>query len=157
MIVDGRVIATTKPPKLSAIFFRMDVAAGRATGANGIVLRKEPGPLFVQEIFVEQGTYRAEVDNISGKRIVEGLPREDVDLRVIATIDDLEFCCARDLASEPDAPGTHDATVLVELNVGRDVFTRIDDPLFDEPMRSLTVFIAVILQTALASLVATKT
>ena len=37
-----------------------------------------------------------------------------------------------DLAGEPDAPGAHDAPVLVELDQGRYVLARVDLALFDE-------------------------
>ena len=80
--------------------------------------------LLVQEVFVEKRTHRANVDDVAGERVVDRLARKDVDLGVIASSHHLKLAGLRDLASEPDAPCAHDATVLVELDQGRDVLPR---------------------------------
>ena len=91
-----------------------------------VVLREEPDPLLVQEVLVEQGPDRAEVDDVAGQRVVDRLAGEDVDLGVIAAPHHLELAGLGDLAGEPDAPRAHDAAVLVELDQVRDVLARVD-------------------------------
>ena len=49
-----------------------------------VVLREEPGSLLVQEIFIEQGADRADVDDVAGERVVDGLAGKDVDLGMVA-------------------------------------------------------------------------
>ena len=83
-----------------------------------------------------------------------GVAGEDVDLGVVAPPHHLELAGLGDLAGEPDAPGAHDAAVLVELDQVGDVLAGVDEPLLDEPVGRLAVLVAVILQAALAGLVA---
>ena len=85
-----------------------------------------------------------------------GWPGKDVDLGMVAPAHHLELAGLGDLAGEPDAPGAHDAPVHVELDQVRDVLARVDDPFLDEAMDRLTVAEAVVLQAALAGLVADR-
>ena len=111
VIVDERIVAGLEPPECAAVLLGADVAAGRAARADRVVLREEPGPLLVQEIFVEQGADRAEVDDVAGQRVVDRLAGKDVDLGMVAAPHHLELAGLGDLAGEPDAPGAHDAAV----------------------------------------------
>ena len=50
-----------------------------------------PDALLVEEILAAQGADGAEIDDVAGQLVVERLAGEDVDLGVIAAVDDLQF------------------------------------------------------------------
>ena len=121
------------------------------------MLGQKPDPLPVQEVPIEQRPDRADVHHIAGQRIaVQGVAGKDVDLGMVAPAHHLELSGLGDLAGEADAPGAHDAPVLVELHQVRDILPWIDQPLLDKPVPRLAVVIAVVLQAALAGLVADR-
>ena len=154
VIVDEGVEPGGEPPDLAAVLLGVDVAAGGAAGADGVMLREKPGPLLVEEILREQGTDRAQVDHVFGQGVDDREAGKDVDLGVVTPPHHLEFAGLGDLAGEPDASGAHDAPVLVQLDGVGDVFLGVDDPLLDEAVARLAVLVAVVLQAALAGLVA---
>ncbi len=118
------------------------------------MLGEEPEALLVEEVLVEQGADGAEIDDVAGEGVVAGLAGEDVDLGVAAASHHLELAGVGDLAGEPDAPRAHDAAVLVELDGVGDILAGVDGPLLDEAVDRLAVLVAVVLQAALAGLVA---
>ena len=141
-------------PKLAAIFLGTDVAAGGAAGANRLVAREEPDALLVKEVVVQERADRAKIDDVAGERVVERVAGKDVDLRVAAATHHHQFIRSGDLAGEPDAAGTHDAAVLVQLNRLRNLLPRFDHPFLNEAMGRLAVIEAVVLEATLAGLVA---
>src|SRR5258708_3224343 len=79
---------------------------------------------------------------------------KDIDFGVISSAHHLQFAGLGDLSSERDAPGAHDAPILVELDQLRHVLPGIDQPLLDEAVAGLAMMIAIILEAAFAGLVA---
>ena len=47
--------------------------------------------MLVEEILAAQGPDRAEIDDVAGQLVVERLAGEDVDLGVVAAVDDLQL------------------------------------------------------------------
>ncbi len=89
VVVDVRVEPRLEPPEGPAVLLGRNVAAGRAAGADRVVLGEEPDALLVEEILVEQSADRAEVDDVTRERVVDGLAGEDIDLGVVAARPDL--------------------------------------------------------------------
>src|SRR5439155_25688446 len=86
-----------------------DAAAGATIRTDAFLGLEEPDPLLVEEILAAQCADRTEIDHVASQLVVQGLARKDVDLGMIAPVDDLEFCGATDLTGEADAARTHDA------------------------------------------------
>src|SRR5205085_863519 len=89
----------------------VDAAAGGTVGANAVFRLEVPDAVLVQEVLAAQGPDRAQVHNVAGQLVVEGLAGEDVDFRVVAAVDDLQLRLAADLAREAHAARAHDAAV----------------------------------------------
>ena len=84
VVVDVRIGPRLEPPEPPLVLLGADVAAGRATGADRVVLGEEPDALLVQEVLVQQRPDRADVDDVTGQRVgVQGMAREDVDLGMV--------------------------------------------------------------------------
>src|SRR5205085_2806415 len=116
---------------------------------------EEPDALLVQEVLAAQGPDRAQIDDIAGQLVVHRLAGEDVDLFAVAAVGDHQFAAAADFAREADAARTHDAAVAEQCDVladvrlvGRQVFG------IDHPASGAAEAVAVVLQLALAGLVA---
>src|SRR5437660_46488 len=68
-----------------------DAAAGAAVGANAPLRLEEPDALLVQEVLAAQGADRTQIDDVAGQLVVARLAGEDVDLGVVAAVDDLQL------------------------------------------------------------------
>ena len=110
----------------------------------------------MQEVLVEQGSDRAEVDNVARQGVVDRFAGKDVDLGMTAAAHHLQLAGLRDFAGEPHTPRAHDAPVHVELDEVRNVLTRIYRSFVNKAVNRLTIAIAVILQTAFAGLIADR-
>ena len=87
--------------------------------------------------------------------LLHGLAGKDVDLLVRAAVDDLQLGRAADLAREPHAAGAHDAAVGEQRDLVADVvLVRLDVLRLLQPAVAAAVVEAVVLQEALARLVA---
>ena len=111
--------------------------------------------MLVEEVFAAEGADGADIDDVSGEWIIDGVSGEDVDFFVGAAADDLEFCGAADFAGEANAAGAHDAAVGEESNLVADVFfIRLDVFGFVESAVAATVIEGVVLEVAFACLIA---
>ncbi len=108
----------------------------------------------MKKILVEQRADRADVDDVARERVIKRISGKDVDLGVVAATHHLKLTGMRNFACESDTARTHDAAIGVELDQVGDVLAGVDRPLLDEPVGGLAVFIAVVVQPALAGLVA---
>ena len=107
-----------------------------------------------QEVLVEQRTDGAQIDHVGGQVVVERLAGEDVDLLGAAAAEDADLAGAGDYTGEAHATRAHDAAVGVELDVRAYVLDGLLDLLLLEPRLGAAVLEAVVLEVALAGLVA---
>ncbi len=122
VIVDLRVGSRLEPPEPPLVLLGTDVAAGRAAGANRVVLGEEPDALTVQEVLIEQRSDGTDVDNVARQRVgVQRVAGEDGNLGMIAPAHHFELAGLGDLAGEADTPRAHDTAVLIELDQVRHI------------------------------------
>src|SRR3546814_7847051 len=102
-----------------------------------------------------EGPDRADLDGVAREVRGEGLVGERVDLGLGATVDEVDEGVAGDLIGEAGAAVAEDAALAVEVDeVGdRDRLLEVD-LLLDEPGLAGTVGVGLVLQRALAALVA---
>src|SRR5262249_46728900 len=74
----------------------VNATAGRAAGTDALGLVQKPDALLVEEFLVRQRTDGAQVDDISGERIVDRVAGKNVDLGMMAAIGDGQFSRAGD-------------------------------------------------------------
>src|SRR5262249_1396935 len=105
-----------------------------------------PNPLLVQKILASQGADGAEVNNIGGQLVINRLIGEDVDLGVMAPVDDLQLSRAGDLARKADAARAHNATIGEERNIAtEDGFVRRRILFIDHPGFGVAELVAEVL------------
>src|SRR5260370_3410356 len=136
------------------IGIQMDAAAGAAIRANAFRAIEIPDPLFIEKILAAQGADRTDINHIAGKLIVARFAREDVNLGVMAAIDDLQLGRAADLARDPNSARAQDAAVGEERDLVADVwFIGRLVLVIDHSALCSPEFKAVILEQAFAGLV----
>src|SRR5229473_6699932 len=93
------------PQAIDNVLVRVEVnaAAGAAIGTDAFRVLEIPNPLLIKKILAAQGADRTDINHIAGEFIVARLAGKNVDLRVMAAIDDLQLGRAADLASEAHA------------------------------------------------------
>src|SRR5439155_10911874 len=108
-----RLRIETRPETIDdvLVFIDEDAAPGAAIRADGLVRFEGPNALLVKEVFTAQGPHRAEIDDVAGQLVVARLAGEDVDLRMVAAVDDLQLRRAADFPREADAARAHDAAI----------------------------------------------
>jgi hypothetical protein len=153
-VVHVGVEARLDAPDLPLVVVQLDVLAAGVHGRDAGRLLQQPHPLLEQEVLVQQRPDRAQVDHVPGQLVVQRPAREDVDLLGAAAPVDVQLAGAAHLTGEPHAPGTHDAPVVVEQHVEADVLLRLLDLVLLEAALGPAVLVAVVLQVALAGLVA---
>ncbi len=153
-VVHARVPSRLEPPHLTLVVVDADGTALRATGANAVRLLEEPDPLIHQEIFIQQRPHRTDIDHVALKCILQRHPGKDVDLRTAAAIHDAKLTRPRDLIAEANAPRAHHAAILIKQRLAADVLLRVLILRLDHPARRMTELLAVVLQVALARLIA---
>src|SRR5262249_26973900 len=116
-----RVLARAQAVDNVLVVIDRDAAAGAATGAHALLLLEEADPLRIEEVLVAQGADGAQIDDVAGELVVARLAGENVDLRVVAAVDDLQLGRAADLAGKTDAARAHDAAVGEQGDVLADV------------------------------------
>src|SRR5262249_35242568 len=154
-----RLQIDARPQTINDVFVVVDfnATARAATGAHAGLFFQEPDALFVEKILAAQGANRAEIDHVARELVFERLAREDVDLGMVAAIDDLQLRRARYFARETHAPRAHDAAVGEQGNLVADSRLVGGRVLFvDHPAFGATVTVAEVLQTAFPRLVADR-
>jgi len=73
--------------------------------------------MLVEEVLARQRPDGAQIDHVQGQAVVDRLAGKDVDLGVIAAIDDLQLGGTGNLAREAHAARAHDAAVGKERDV----------------------------------------
>src|SRR5437879_7332432 len=89
----------SRPQPIDDVLIRvqMNAATGAAIRTDAVRILEIPDALFIEKIFAAQSPDRADIDDIAGELIVARLTGENVDLRVMAAIDDLQLGRAADL------------------------------------------------------------
>ena len=156
-LVDLEVRPRLEPVHRAFVMLDPEVVAARGDAVDRRGLLEEPHPLLEEEVLVEERADRTDVRHVAGELVVEGASREDVDLLHRAAAVDDELGGAGHLAGEAHAPRAHDAAVGVEKDVGADVLLRLLDLGLGEATLPAAVLVGVVLQMALAGLVADRT
>ena len=129
------------------------VATGGQT-VDGRRLGQEPHPLLEQEVFVQQRPHRTQVHHVRAEFVVEAHAREHINLLGRATTINNQLPRARDLLGEANTAGAHDATVGIQQDMLANVLLGGLDLGFEEAAFGPSVLVGVVLQVALARLVA---
>src|SRR5262249_850494 len=120
--IDSFVDARFKAGDAILIGFGADIAAGAATRADGRRLLQIPDANFEAEIAVRQCAHWTDINNVSGKRIIENRIREQRNGGMIAAIDHRKFVGSRNFLKEAYTACTFDAALAVKYNVGTENF-----------------------------------
>src|SRR5262245_6482114 len=122
MAIDRFVDPRLKTSDPVLIGFDADIAAGAATGADGRRLLQIPDPHFEAEIAVRQCAHRTDINNVSGKRIVENRVGEQRNGGMIAAIHHGKFVGPGYLLKKAHTARTFDAALAVKYNVRTEDF-----------------------------------
>jgi hypothetical protein len=155
-LVDVRVLARLEPVDGVLVVLGVDGAPGRAATADVGLALQEPDPLLVEEVLVAKRPHRAEIDHVPRELVVERMAREDVDLLLGAAAGDHQLSGAGNLAGEPHAPRAHDAAVDEQRDGWPDVALAAVERLQVGPPLGLAMLKVIVLQQALARLVADR-
>ena len=131
-----------------------EVVATGGQAVDGWGLGQEPHPLFKQEVFVQQSTHGTQVHHVRAEFVVEPHAREHIDLLGSSTTINDQFPSARDLLGEADTAGAHDAAVGIQQDMLANILLGRFDLGFKEAAFGSPVLVGVVLQVALARLVA---
>src|SRR5690606_7204247 len=116
-----------------------------------------PDPRLVQEVLRDERAHRADVHDVARpRRVLEPVAEERVDDRTVPALHHAEAVILRDLAHEPDATGAHDAPVAVVEDVAAEVVPAEDPLRLDRPSVLPPLGGHVVLELALARLVADR-
>src|SRR5262249_11346118 len=132
-----------------------DAATRAAIGTDALLRLEEPDPMFVQEVLAAQGPNRTEIDHVAREFVVDWPARENIDLGMMAAVDDVQLRRTANFAREANTARTHDAAIREERDVLADIglvgrlVLVVDHPAGRPPET-----IAVILQMTFAGLVA---
>jgi hypothetical protein len=111
----------------------------------------------VQEVLRDQRADRTDVDHVVRPHVaLEPVLVEGVDHRAVAALHDRQALVLGDLAHEADAAGTHDAAVALVEDVPPEVVPAEDALRLVEPAHRAALLGDVVLQAALAGLVADR-
>ena len=86
-----RIVARPQAIDDVLIAVQLNATAGRTIGANALLGLQVPDALLVEKILAAQRADRAEIDDIAGQLVVERIAGENVDLGMMAAIDDLQL------------------------------------------------------------------
>src|SRR5438046_171505 len=86
-------------------------AASHAAGAHRGHVLEEPDARLEAERLPRQGAHRTDVGGAAGVRVVQGLPREGADDRVVAALEQRQLVAPAHLVAEADAARALDAAL----------------------------------------------
>gem|GEM_PF-3995234 len=84
-----RIIARAQAINDILIAVQVDATAGRTIGANAVLGLEVPDAMRIEKILAAQCANRANIDHITSELVVERIARKNVDLGMIASVDDL--------------------------------------------------------------------
>jgi hypothetical protein len=154
--VDVGILPGLEPVDGVLVVLGVDGAARRAAAADVGLTLQEPDPLLVEEVLVAERPHRAEIDHVAGELVGQRMAGEDVDLLLRPAAGDHQLSRARNLPREPHAAGAHDAAVDEQRDRGADVSLAAVERLQVGAALGLAVLEVVVLQQALARLVADR-
>src|SRR5262245_46614355 len=120
--IDSFVDARLKARDAILVGFDADIAAGATTRADGRRLLQIPDANFEAEIAVRQCAHWTDINDVSGKRIIENRIREHRNGGMIAAIDHRKFVGSGNLLKETHTARTFNAALAVKYNVGTEDF-----------------------------------
>ena len=151
------VFPGAQPVDFVVVLIDLNAAARRATGTYAIGVLEPPDPFLVEEVLAAKGTDGAQVDDVAGEFVVAGGLWKDIDFFVRSPSDDLEFGRSADFSCEANAAGAHDTAVGKQSDLFSDVVLvlTLDFRLIESAV-GLAILVGVILQVALAGLIADR-
>src|SRR5499433_3310474 len=158
MTIDRFVDPRLKTSDAVLIGFDADIAAGAATRTDGGRFLQIPNANFEAEIAVRQRAHWTDINDVSGKRIIENHIREHRNGGMIAAIDHRKFVGPGNLLKKAYAARTFDAALAVKYNVGTEDFP-LAIVLFSllKAARLTVVLHVIVLQPTLPRLVTDRT
>jgi hypothetical protein len=117
---------------------------------------KKPNPLFVEKIFVRQGTYRTQIHHIAGKLVLERIPRQDGNFLMGAASKHQQFPRADYLPHKPHTTGAHNAPIYKKPHIAQVMASAMERIDLCPPLL-LAIPIMIILQSAFPRFVANGT
>src|SRR5262245_7572860 len=158
MAIDRFVDPRLKTSDPVLIGFDADIAAGAATGADGRRLLQIPDPHFEAEVTVCQCAHRTDINDVSGKRIVENRVGEQGNGGMIAAIDHRKFVGSGNFLKKAHTARAFDAALAVKYNVRTENFAFAVVLLsFLEAARLTVMLHVIVLQPALPRLITDRT
>src|SRR4030042_6112946 len=111
--VDRLVLARPEAPELLALLamphIQVHVAARATQGADALrVPHQIPGPGLKAVLPTRQGAHRTEVDHVSGIRVVQHLPRKQIDLGPVSAGEDTQLPRLGNLVTEKNTARAQD-------------------------------------------------
>src|SRR5688572_22204045 len=91
------------------------VAACAAARADRTRALQEPRPNFESKIGARQSADGADIDDVSGIRILERLVSVDTDFRRVTAVEDHDLACLCDISREPYATRAENASFTIEF------------------------------------------
>ena len=151
------VAAGQHPVRAVAAALDVDVASVAASRADGRRLVHEPDAALETEIAVEERTDGADVHRVAAVLRVERLAREGGDERPRAALHDTELRLLRYLVHESHAARAHDAALgVVDHQRPEHLALGLVQLVGADPRRLVVVLHVVVLQLALARLIADR-
>src|SRR5262245_26540477 len=122
MTIDRFVDPRLKTSDAVLIGFDADIAAGAATRTDGGRFLQIPNANFEAEIAVRQRAHWTDINDVSGKRIIENRIREHRNGGMIAAIDHRKFVGPGNLLKKAHTARAFDTALAVKYNVGTENF-----------------------------------
>ena len=134
--------------------FNFHVAAPGAPSTDGRGFIHIPDAGFVFEVTGDQCSDGADVYGVACQRIVDGDSREDVDNGAVATFNNAQFTGATDLVTEPDTAGADDTAIAPNVDGRTELLGVANVFILNESTAIRAVLVGMVLEDALAGLVA---
>src|SRR5205085_11221770 len=134
-----------------------DVAPLSTVGADRGRTIELPGASLVQEVLGEQRAYRAEIDHVGCPRVRHVAAFELADERPIAARADVERWRGGDIVHKADTARAENAAVRNVDHVAAEILGRIEALGLAVARIGATLLVRIVLQLALARLVANRT
>ena len=116
-----------------------------------------PNPRLIKEVFGDQGSHGANVDDIPRKGVLKRILRQNIDDRMIAPLDDGELSGPGNLVTKADATSADDAPVAPNVNLISHFFRVLELLGLHHAGAVFTVLEGVVLKHALTRFVANGT
>src|SRR5262245_11469541 len=110
-LVDIDISSRDHPEYCSVAMIDPDIAAGRASPADGIRAQQEPDSAFEPEIARRQGAHRTDVYDVPGVWICKRLILDRAYLDVIASPKELHLAGARNIIEKANTSRTQNAAL----------------------------------------------